>query len=42
MTGVVEQLAHLSTLNDATGIHHRHPVAHFGNNAKIMSDKNER
>ena len=42
MAWVVEQLAHVPTLNDAPGIHHGYRIAHPGNDAKIVGDEDNR
>ncbi len=40
--GVVEQRTHRRLLDDAAGIHHHHLVGHFGDDAQVVRDQDDR
>ena len=41
MARIVEDVSHRSLLDDATGVHHRHAVRHFGDDAEIVRDEEQ-
>ncbi len=42
MPGRLEEIARRALLGDAPGIHHHHPVGHFGHHAHVVGDENDR
>ena len=41
MGWVIEKAPHIGALYYSPGVHHRHPVAHLGHDAKVVGDKND-
>ena len=39
---MIENLPHIPGFHDPAAVHHRHPVAHFGDHAKVVGDENQR
>ena len=42
MARIAEQLAHRRLLDDPSGVHHRDPVGHLGDDAEVVRDQEER
>ena len=42
VTGLLEDLAHITRLDDFARIHHHDPVAQLGDNAKVVGNKQDR
>ena len=42
MLRIVEYRANIRMLHDAPGVHHRHPIAHLGDDAEVVRDEHYR
>ena len=39
MFGIFKQVHHIRRFDNFSGVHDHHPVAHLGDNAKVMGDE---